>query len=103
MPPFGRKHDILAIKINGFLLHADSGHRLEPYPEDNGFAVADSTLNAATIVGPRPQVCRFLDEGVIVLTAAHTGTSKSGPDVKALGSGQGEHGLGQPCLQLVED
>lgn len=67
-------------------------------------AVADTTLDTSTLVGLGTELAiGLLDEGVVVQRTSDLGSLESGSDLETLGRGNGEHGVGELGLELVED
>lgn len=107
-----------AVVGGGSLLLTDGGRGLEADAEVDRGAVGDAALDAAAVVrlggelgagqaGPVGAGLESLgrlggDEGVVVDRAGHLAAAEAGADLEALGGGNGEHGVGQQCLHLVE-
>ncbi len=73
-------------------------------PEVDILAVGDTTLNSTAPVGICAQGTILpANEGVVVLAAGDFGSAEARADLEAFGSGDGEHGVAELGLDLVED
>lgn len=107
-----------AVVGGGGLLLADGGWGLEADAEVSRCAVCNAALNATAVVrlggelgaeqagpacaGLEALGCLGGDEGVVVDGAGHLAAAEAGADLEALGGGDGQHGVGQQGLHLVE-
>lgn len=114
MSTFGLEHTSSQIVLRGFLRLPDSRRRLERDAEVDRCAVRNTTLNTAGVVGAG---CQALlgsgssagaglnlrgDEGVVMDRAGDFAAAEAGADFEALGRGDGEHGVPELGLKLVE-
>jgi len=100
----GSQRPRLAIVLGGILSLGNSSRGLEADSEVDIFAVGDTSLNTTTPVGGSTHsTIAPADEGVVVLASRNFCASETGTDLEALGSGDGEHGMGELRLELVED
>lgn len=80
--------------------HCDLG---KDRPEVNILAVRDASLNSTAPVGDRAHgSIRLTDEVIVMPASRNLGAAKTRANLEAFGSGDGEHGVSQLRLQLVE-
>ena len=83
----------------------NSSGGLECDTEVDILAVRDTALDSAGVIcsgSERGGVGRVGDESVVVDGARDLGASEAGADFEALGGGDGEHGMREHRLELVE-
>lgn len=73
-------------------------------PEVDVLSVGDTTLDSSRPVGGGAETSTLtLDEGVVVARPGNLAALEARADFEALGGGDGEHGVRELSLELVED
>ena len=88
---------------DGGLGRHDGGGGLEGDAEEDGFAIGDTALNSAGVVGFGADFVAFHVEVVVVLGAFEGGAGESRADFETFGGWDGEHGFGEVGFEAVED
>ena len=89
--------------VDGVLFDEDGGGGFEGNAEDDGFAIADAALDAATAVGAGADFAVLDEELVVVVAPGHEGAFEAGADFEAFGGGETHHGFGEIGFEFVED
>ena len=100
----GGQNTVLTVVCGGVLFLGDGGHGLERHREVDVLAVGDTALDTSRVVGAGAQsLCLLVVvECVVVLGPRDARPRETGTDFEPLGSRDGEHGVSEHRLELVE-